>query len=386
MSIDLMEVDFYELSDGEKRRLIRKKQIATNSGLVTEIPDEQTPVRVYSKPFRELILDKFDRGHWSIPELADEFGLQDHEVRSEVNQLRRMGGSGFAGGSQTKDLLATRAAILRGKSLNNTICHYSLESVPYHARIADPTFGMSLLNMTERLSSFERISGQIPSGSISDIDEEYAIVIGGFWGIDEQEVIEYLTSYDRHYISTRLLPLPVIEGEENDELTNRFTEADGVYARYRHDKNRVDEIQEMFESMIERGGAGLLSYQELFVRIFDTLQATEGRDASLQIYTERILEEILEVFAEEEDPAEEVETIEDDGATLEQELQAVLDNSFSPFTEIYEKLPTVVKQGVTPHEVKETLSRMVRIGLIAKKETDGSVEYSSEVESSNYMY
>ncbi|MCO8242981.1 hypothetical protein [Haladaptatus sp. AB643] len=376
MSSEYIDIDFHELSNNEKRRLIRKKRIATNSELVTEIPDERTPVRVFSKPLRELILDKFDRGHWSIPELADEFGLQDREVRSVVNQLRRMGERGFT--SPTKELLATRAAILRGKSLNSTICHYSLESVPYHARITDPTFGMSLLNMRECVSSFERISGQIPAGSVSDIDEDYAIVIGGFWGIDEQEVLEYLTSYPRHYINTRLLPLPVIEGEENDELSKRFSEAEGVYARYRYDRHRVDEIQETFESMIERGGTGLLGYQELFIRIFDTLQATKGRDPSLRVYTERVLEEILEVFAEEEELVGEDEIAEDNRASLEQELQTILDDSPTPSSLVYERLPTVVKQGVTPREVEETLSRMARVGLITMKETDDSVEYSFE--------
>lgn len=368
------DVNFYEISDERKRRLINQKRVLSNEAVLSELPETAIPVRVLEAPLEELILDCLESGTWTIAELAHEFDIADEPIRRIINMLRRKGEGGYVKSSPTREILDTRKGVIRAHSMDGNACRYTLESIPFHARIVDPTLMIGLLNIHEEANDFKYVTEDIPAGNATDIDEDFAVLIGDFWSIEPAEAFDYLTGFDRWYVQTRLGPLPIVlDAEKNAQVQDRFLECEGARKRYRHNRDKVERIQEEFESRVRQNSDGLVFYQELAIRFFDILNSVD--DVALEVYTESVLEDVLQEFLtpieeEDEEPAPEI--------SLEDEIMPLLQEQYRHPSEIHDELPPVVQKSYSVHEVKATLDRLTGLGIISKRGNDDSARYSSK--------
>jgi hypothetical protein len=377
------DVDFHSLSEPEQHRLVHNRRVATNGQLVTEIPDETAPVRVFKKSLDALLLDTLEGGRFSTNELAERFGVNDADVRHLLNKYRRRGTSKFTGENTKFNLITDRQGIVRAKETRGAEHYYTLEKIPYFARVVDPTLAFSLLNLADRAATLPRIVEYVPGGKATELDEEYAYIIGEYWTIDPQEVFDYLTEYDREYVETSLLPLPIVDADdEYERVANRFVESEGVYKRARTDRNQIDQLVEKFENRVGRGHAGLRLYQAHVIDIADLRwYAKQERPDLLPAIDDGInnLVQALEPDPDESDSDKDVDTSEDlTEQLIEDQLRLALGDDPRTAREVHEMLESMVQSHLSVDDVEELLDRYARTGFINRDTVDGKPRYSTD--------
>lgn len=266
--------EFYELPKEDQRELVEERRVILDQDPVTEVPEYGIPIRILDKPLITAIFDRLQNGRYTVSELADEIGVGDKHVRNVINQHRHR---------RFENLLEMYDSVLRAKDIRGPTLVYSLEAIPYFARLLDPTLGCSLLGWNESLQERFESTDWIPAGKVTEIDEDYAWVISNFWDLDSDETFDYITEFDRRYVDTELGPLPVARGEEEYEnVRNRLVEAENAYARRKGiDESTAGEKIESFEVEHARGGGGMGFYQSLSLTFFDLLEYTRHEESSL---------------------------------------------------------------------------------------------------------
>lgn len=377
------DVDFYSLSPQNQRQLVHNKRVATTDRLLSEIPDGEPPVRVFEKSLENLVLDKLERGRYSTGDLADEFGVRDSDIRRILHKYRRRGADSFTNESFKLNLIVERDAVIRAKETRGSAHYYTLETIPYFARIADPTLTLSLLNIDNRLADFPHLTDVIPAGKASQIDEEYALVIGDFWDIDPQEVFDNITDYDRKYIETTLLPFPIVgETNEYDRVSTRFKQSDGVYTRFRAGHDAVDKVGNNFIDVAERGNPGIRLYQVTSIDLADLKWYAEQEAPELLSQIDDWIDTILQTLDPDqvsETAPSSVEDMSDDTAiAVEEEVLTVLSDDLQTAAEIHEALPSLAQSEITVDDVREALEMLARHGVITKEQTGDTAKYNSD--------
>jgi transposase-like protein len=375
------DIDFYELSKTEQRRLIRSKRAATSNGLLKELPETRPAVRVFEKSLRELIFDRLESGRYTINELAAEFDVSSTDVRRIINKYRRYGNDSFTGESFLYHSLTERNGVIRVKQATGKQYHYSIEKIPYFARIADPTLTASLLSIDQYQTNFPTIVENIPEGTATEIDETYALLIGDFWDIEPQAVFDEITEYPRTYIETSLFPFPLLdESKKYDHIQDRFAQPDAVYKKFRNIEDTAKKIGNDFRDLVERGQPGIRMYQVVGIELASLRRAAQQRSkVSLSVVNRQIEDVILTLVPEGDDES----TVEDRGSTsddisLEDGILMALSEDWKTPEQVFKALPGVLQAAVTTEEVREELKELAGLGVISKRDVSSTVEYNSE--------
>lgn len=380
------DVNFHELSEAEKRRLVRTKRVASTDGLLNDIPEGEPPVRVFESPLEDLVLDRLGEGRFSLEELAEKYTVRVDDIRPIIRKFRRHGREGFPGDSFKSNLLNQYNGIIRVKEIEGKRFLFSLETVPFFARIADPTLFLSLLAAKQLFKDFPTIIDDIPAGAASDVDEMYSLLIGEFWNIDEQVVFDNITEYDRTYVETAIAPLPIVDEIEGyEDVQRRFSQPDSVYERFRNVGHTAEEIGNEFLEIADRGQPGLRSYQAVGLELADLRRAARLQTNSKEAEFETIVENVVGTLHP--DTVDDILSQSEVDATpgevpIETAIQAELGDQWRTTREIHESIVSEV-QGMAPlKQVREELQRLSGLGVIASRTTRETLEYRSGTENS----
>ena len=370
----LSDIDFYDLPRDQQQQLLQDQRIIADGAILRSFPDDEPPVRVLEKPFSDTILDLLERGYYTAEELADEIGVRKRDVRSRINSLKQIGRKSTYGTPPTERLLEERNSVIRVKDMRGPAAVYTLESVPFHTRVADPTLGFSLLSFDERLAEFPTIIEHIPAGKASEMDEDYARVVGDFWEIPAQEAFDYLTQFDRSYIDTAMGPLPKVQApDEEQQVRDRLSEADGSYDRRSVSDQMLERILEGITESDVIEAYGLRLYQRLSIELFDCRRIAEfnnsGKVAAVEDAQARVAETL--------DPTNYDGSEESHTADMEFENAVLETVSTVPMTveEIHNNLPEIYQVSYPVADLEQLLENLSNAGIVDERVDEDQHRY-----------
>jgi hypothetical protein len=371
------DVDFYSLSETKKRRLVHNKRVATTDQLLNELPKGKPAVRIFERSLDQLVLDQLEQGQYTIEELANHFSVQPADVRRILHKYRRRGSDDFTNENFKLNLLEERHGVIRGVDSDGRSLYYTLQTIPFFARVVDPTLMFSLLGLDEYVDTLPHIAEHIPGGKVTELDEDYAFVIGEYWNIDPEEVFEYLTEFDRAYVDTSLLPLPYIEDDDHYErVSRRFRQIEGVYRMFRGTSDHIQEVGEEFIGRIEQNQAGIATYQVMSIDFADfEWYVDQSGDYVLHNEISDWVEQIARSLHPDEPTKDIDDSTEDTEINLRDEIQLILSEKHRTPAEIYEELPRDIQLGTDKSEVKAVLERLANTGVISKKNEESTFRY-----------
>jgi len=383
----ISDIEFYELSEEKQRRLINSDRVATTDRLLAEIPDEKVPLRVFEKSLGYLILDLLETGQYSLVEIGEEFNVHVPDIRNIIQSYRKRSKNNFKGKYTKISLLQDRNGVIRVGKDDGRTSYYTLEKIPYTARLVDPTLCVSLLNIDKRLGSFPELTGKIPAGKAARIDEEYALVIGDFWEIDPQEVFDQITQYDRKYVETNLMPFPVVQSRDTyRSVESRFRQPDSTYNRFRINESSIEDIGQHFIERANKQEVGIVAYQETAIEFADLKWYAQFKNPKLlrtiDTWVEKILQtlnpEIEPVLGSEIDNSEKRDNQMPDEISLDDRVLSVLSTEPQTKKEVYESLSLVVTENTEKDEISTVLERLANLGVINEITVSGTKKYTSE--------
>ncbi|GAB3415877.1 hypothetical protein GCM10027435_12590 [Haloparvum alkalitolerans] len=370
-------VDFYSLSETKRRRLVHNKRVATTDQLLKELPEGKPAVRIFERSLDQLVLDQLEQSQYTIEELANRFSVQPADVRRILHKYRRRGSDDFTNENFKLNLLEERHGVIRGVDSDGRSLYYTLQTIPFFARVVDPTLMFSLLGLDEYVDTLPHIAEHIPSGKATELDEDYAFVIGEYWNIDPEEVFEYLTEFDRAYVDTSLLPLPYIEEDEHYERVScRFRQVEEVYRMFRGTSDHVQEVGEEFMGRVEQNQAGIATYQVMSIDFADfEWYVDQSGDHALHNEIRDLVEQIARSLHPDEPAMDVDDSMEDAEINLRDEIQLILPEKPRTPAEIHDALPRDVQLGTDQSEVKAVLERLANTGVISKKNEESTSQY-----------
>jgi len=371
------DVDFYSLSETKQRRLVRNKRVATTDQLLKELPEGKPAVRIFEHSLDQLILDQLKQGQYTIEELANRFSVQPADVRRILNKYRRRGSDDFTNENFKLNLLAERHGVIRGVDSDGRSLYYTLQTIPFFARVVDPTLMFSLIGLDEYIDTLPYIAKNIPSGKATELDEDYAFVIGEYWNIDPEEVFEYLIGFERSYVDTSLLPLAYIEhNEQYQRVSRKFRQVDEVYDMYRGASEHVLEVGEEFMDRVKQGQAGIATYQVMSIDFADFgWYADQSGDYGLHNSVEGWVDQIAQSLHPDEPNMEVDDSMEGAEINLRDEIQLILSEEPRTPAEIYDEFPRDVRLGTDQSGVKAVLEQLANTGVISKKNEEATTRY-----------
>jgi hypothetical protein len=383
----ISDIEFYQLSEEKQRRLVKTDRVATTDRLLSDLPEENVPVRVFEESLGELVLNLLETGQYSLSEIEEEFNVRTQDIREIIQAYRRRSKNSFKGRYTKFSLLQDREGIIRVGKDDGRTSHYSLEKIPYFARLIDPTLCVSLLNIDKRLEKFPELTGKIPAGKAAGMDEEYALVIGDFWGIDPQEIFDQITTYDRKYVETTLMPFPIVEATDKyDSVANRFRQPESTYNRFRIDESSIEKLGEHFVERAAEQRVGIVAYQEISIEFADLKWYAQTKERRLlrtiDTWFENILQtlnpEVEPVLGSEIDKSGESDDQANNSVSLEDRVLSALSTKPQSIEEVHQSLSPVVAETTEEENVQATLERLADLGVIGEVKRAGTVKYSSE--------
>jgi len=371
------DVDFYSLSETKQRRLVHNKRVATTDQLLKELPKGKPAVRIFERSLDQLVLDQLEQGQYTIEELANHFSVQPADVRRILHKYRRRRSDDFTNENFKLNLLEERHGVIRGVDSDGRSLYYTLQTIPFFARVVDPTLMFSLLGLDEYVDTLPHIAEHIPGGKATELDEDYAFVIGEYWNIDPEEVFGYLTEFDRGYVDTSLLPLPYIEDDERYErVSRRFRQVEEVYRMFRGTSDHVQEVGEEFRGRIDQNQAGIATYQVMSIDFADfEWYVDQSGDYVLHNEIGDCVDQIARSLHPDEPTTDVEDSMEDAEINLRDEIQLILSEKRRTPAEIHDKLPRDVQLGTNQSEVKAVLERLANTGVISKKNEESTFRY-----------
>jgi hypothetical protein len=383
----ISDTDFYAVSKEKQRRLIKSNRVATTDRLLDEIPNERPPLRVFEKPLEELVLDLLQTGQYSLAEIAEEFNVHVQDIRNIIQSYRKRSKNDFKSTRTKFSLLQDRSGVIRVGKDNGRTSYYTLEKIPYFARLVDPTLCVSLLNINKRIEEFPELTGRIPATKAAGIDEEYALVIGDFWGIDPQKVFDQITKYDRKYVETNLMPFPIIEDTNKyNTVESRFRQPDSTYNRFRIDESSIEDLGQHFIQRANEQQVGIVAYQEIAIEFADLKWYAQFKKPKLLRTVDTWFEKISQTLNPEIEPVlgSDIDNsgIEDeqtqDDISLDDQVFSVLSSEPQSETEIFESLSPVVAEDTQKEELHAAVERLANLGVISEVTNNGTRKYTSK--------
>lgn len=375
------DVDFYNISETKQRRLVRNKRVAAGGRLLTELPDGEPAIRVFKRSLDQLLFDKLENGQYTINELADHFSVQPEDVRRILNRYRRRGADSFTNENFKLNLLEERNGVLRGVNNDGRSLYYTLQTIPFFARVVDPTLIFSLLHIKEHVDTLPHIVNHIPAGEVTELDEDYAFVVGEYWNIDPEEVFDFLVGFDRAYLDSPLLPLPYVGDDEHYErVSRRFRQVDAVYNKYRGSHEQIREVGEEFLERVEQNQAGISTYQVMSIDIADfEWYAEQSGNSELYDEIQSWIDQIARIL-QPNDSTDEADKATEEEINLRDEVQLVLSEEPQPPADIYESLPRDIQLGVDQSTVQTVLDQLANADVISKVHDGSTPRYSKDQE------
>jgi len=293
--------EFYELLQSEQRELVDERRVILDQDPVREIPEYGAPIRVLDEPLTNAIFNRLQNSRYTVSELAEKIGVGDKHVRNVINKHRHR---------QFEKLLNEYRAVLRAKDVRGPALVYSLESIPYFARVMDPTLGCSLLGWNDELAEQFDATEWIPGGKVTEIDEDYTWVIANYWDLDPDDTFDYITEFERRYVETELGPLPIVdEDEKYESVRSRLADAENAYTRRKGiNKTTPCEKVDMFAGKHTKGAKSIMFYQSISLTLFDLLEYTRHEDPSIRDPLMKQLGVVLEWVGPESVEQDEVTT------------------------------------------------------------------------------
>lgn len=380
-------IKFCELPEEKQRRLIKSDRVATTGRLLSDFPEKNVPLRIFEKSLGELILDLLETGQYSLAQMADEFNVRQQDIREIIQSFRKRSKNRFKGRYSKISLLRDRRGVIRVGKDDGRTAYYTLEKISYFARLVDPTLCVSLLNINKRLEKFPKLTGKIPAGKAARIDEEYALVIGDFWGIDPQKIFDQITSYNRKYVETTLMPFPVVEvTDDYESVESRFRQPDSTYNRFRIDESSIESLGQYFVERANEQRVGIVAYQEISIEFMDLKWYAQIKEPRLLKTIDTCFENILQtlnpeiepVIGSEIDKSGESDEQEHDNISLDDRVLSALSPERQTVQEIHQSLPPVVAETTEQAEVKDVLVRLANLGVISEVTEAGVRRYTSE--------
>jgi len=383
----ISDIEFHQLPEEKQRRLIKSDRVAATDRLLSDLPEENIPVRVFEKSLGELVLDLLESGQYSLAEIEEEFNVRTQSIREIIQAYRKRSKNSFNGNYTKFSLLQDRKGVIRVGRDDGRTSYYTLEKIPYFARLIDPTLCVSLLNIDKRLEKFPELTGKIPAGKAAGIDEEYALVIGDFWGIDPQEIFDQITNYDRKYVETTLMPFPVVEAsDEYESVANRFRQPDSTYNRFRIDECSIQNLGEHFVERATEQRVGIVAYQEIAIEFADLKWYAQIKERRLLRTIDTWFENILQTLNPEIEPVLGSEIDEsgqsgeqtDDNVSLEDRVLSTLSSEPQSIEEVHQSFSPVVAETTEEKDVQATLERLADLGVISEETKGRTTKYTSE--------
>lgn len=367
-------IDFYDLPEDQQRQFLQDQRVIADGVILKSIPDGEPPVRVLEQSFSDTILDLLGQGYFTAEELAEEIGVRKHDVRTRISGLKQIGRKKAYGTPPTEQVLQKRNGVIRVKNMRGPAAVYTLESVPFHARVTDPTLGFSLLNFEERLAEFPVVIDHIPAGKASEMDEDYARVVGDFWEIPAQEAFDYLTQFDRSYIDTAMGPLPNVHApDEEQPVRDRLSEADDSYERRSVTDQMLERILDGLSESHVIDSYGLRLYQRLSIELFDCHQIAKYNDSGQLSAVEDAQKQVVEALNPENFDDS------DESLTADMEFENVVLETVSamPMTveEIHNNLPEIYQVSYPVTDLEQLLQNLCNAGIVDERIESDQPQY-----------
>lgn len=279
--------EFYALSQEEQQKLVEERRVIVNQNPVRDIPQYGAPIKILDTTFTAAIFDRLQNSRYTVSELADEIGVRDKHVRNTINKHRHR---------RFEKLLDEYNAVLRAKDNRGAALVYSLESIPYFARVMDPTLSCSLLGWNDQLVDQLDVTEWIPAKKVTEIDEDYAWIISNYWDLDPDDTFDFITELERRYVETSFGPLPLVSNTEKYEtVRSRLTEAENTYSRRKEiDETTPKKKVDTFAGNFAKGVGGMCFYQSFSLILFDLLEYAHHEDPSIQDVVENQIDVMLE--------------------------------------------------------------------------------------------
>lgn len=249
--------EFFELPPEERRQLVDEGHVVVNGEITKNVPEKEVGggVYVFDEPIIDQIVRYLKRGKYTANDLDPEFPI-DKEVLDEVIRSLR---------TNRDDLLYDHFGVVRVVDTEGAAYVYTVESVPFEARVQDPTLGGYLLLTNEEFPlndvplSPERGTGP-REGYLADIEE--------FWEITEDEAAANLTD-GIEFAESTLGALPVRDTLPNaGRVIDRLLSVDESYAR-KQNSPRTVEHRIRFRKTRCRRAPSLPAFQEFALYLAD---------------------------------------------------------------------------------------------------------------------
>lgn len=248
--------EFFQLPRDKQEQLVSRNQVIVDGDMSDTIPDPSESIYVLDSPPKAKIKELLKQGRYTLAELQDELPLSKQPIRDVLDSLRH----------NQQEVLSKDRAVFRVADTQGVAYVYSLEAIPFHARIADPLLfrtldiGPSQLP-TELLVSFDNV----PESELNTYIERTS----EYWEFEKETIRHELSELSPSFGYTKFgaVPLPTTL-PKLDRDRSRFINPDVVYKR-RRVNNRSIEIGTALRSSRVRQTPTLPVVQEFALYGFD---------------------------------------------------------------------------------------------------------------------
>lgn len=221
--------EFFELPPTDQRHLVDEGHVVVNGEIAKTIPEGEGGggVYVFDKPIIDQIVRHLKRGKYTANDLDPEFPV-DKEILDEIIRSLR---------SDRIELLYDHFGVVRVADTEGAAYVYTVESIPFEARIQDPTLGGYLLLNNE---NFPLNDVPLSPGHGTRPRESYLADIEEYWGVPEDEAAANLQD-EVGFAESTLEPLPIVDRLPNSEsVVDRLLSVEESYARKRWGPRRAE--------------------------------------------------------------------------------------------------------------------------------------------------
>jgi hypothetical protein len=134
--------EFYARQYAEQERLVSDRHVVVNGEIATSVPDPEQTIHIFERPVEDEIVERLQRGHYTIEDLSSEFPLEKRHVDSIVSEFRY----------RPQHILSSYKSTVRVVDTDGAAYVYTVEPLPFEVRVWDPTLGGYLLQENDSVN------------------------------------------------------------------------------------------------------------------------------------------------------------------------------------------------------------------------------------------
>jgi len=354
-------VDFHQLPHDEKEDLVENERVVVRGQLAEEMPESGTAVTVLEGPLSEVLIELLKQGRYTAGELSEETDIDPQYIRVRLHE---------SFWRDKRRVLASEQAVIRVVDRDEGANVYTLESIPFAARILDPLLLVSLGEIKNRLNRFPVIERSLYADEEHQIDREYAEFVAPLWDIPVEELIGELIKYSRGYVATDLFPMPLVDSDDPYSRVQDRLRCVPDYYDSRVPTRMEARSRLAASSVIEADPTDVhpVEYQAFALDLFDlTIYIEHGAD-ELEGVVDSYRSDLVTIL----DPEDSLDIISDtDSIDLKQTLMGELTTTPKTATGYYEELPEGMQHECTLADVETALENLVGQGIAKRVDADG---------------